>query len=195
MKHEWYAWGPYLAKFKVENKLIKELNKRAKTLTRDARFTLAGHLDNENCYEDKDKEWFMETFKPYFQSYLEESVKRQSLAKPINKVKLIDLWINFMKRYEYNPPHFHDGDLSFVIYTKVPQKLIDEKYIGTSGKPGSIIFQFGEQGSRVGGYITQRTFMPEEGDMFIFPAGLYHHVTPYKTNVERISVSGNIDIE
>ena len=89
MKHEWYAWGPYLAKFKVENKLIKELNKRAKTLTKDARFTLAGHLDNEKFYEDKDKEWFMETFKPYFQSYLEESVKRQSLAKPINKVKLI----------------------------------------------------------------------------------------------------------
>ena len=34
--------------------------------------------------------------------------------------------------------------------------------------------------------------MPEENDIFIFPAGLRHWVFPFKSNVERISVSGNI---
>ena len=36
------------------------------------------------------------------------------------------------------------------------------------------------------------SFMPEENDMFIFPAWLKHYVAPYKSNVTRISVSGNV---
>jgi hypothetical protein len=34
--------------------------------------------------------------------------------------------------------------------------------------------------------------MPEENDMFIFPAWLKHWVAPYKSDVTRISVSGNV---
>jgi hypothetical protein len=33
--------------------------------------------------------------------------------------------------------------------------------------------------------------MPEEGDMYIFPAWLKHWVAPYKSDCTRISVSGN----
>ena len=28
------------------------------------------------------------------------------------------LWINYQKKNEFNPPHDHDGKLSFVIYLK-----------------------------------------------------------------------------
>ena len=38
----------------------------------------------------------------------------------------------------------------------------------------------------------QMSFMPEENDMFIFPAWLKHYVAPYKSNCTRISVSGNV---
>ena len=34
--------------------------------------------------------------------------------------------------------------------------------------------------------------MPEENDMFIFPAWLKHWVAPYKSDCTRISVSGNV---
>ena len=34
--------------------------------------------------------------------------------------------------------------------------------------------------------------MPATRDLFIFPANLDHWVFPFKSNVERISVSGNI---
>ena len=34
--------------------------------------------------------------------------------------------------------------------------------------------------------------MPKTGDAFIFPAWLVHHVHAFKSDVERISVSGNI---
>ena len=36
------------------------------------------------------------------------------------------------------------------------------------------------------------SFMPEEKDMFISPAWLKHYVAPYKSDVTRISVSGNV---
>ncbi len=40
--------------------------------------------------------------------------------------------------------------------------------------------------------ITNNSFFPQEGEMFIFPAWLKHWVFPYKSDVTRISVSGNI---
>ena len=40
--------------------------------------------------------------------------------------------------------------------------------------------------------VTYMSHFPEEGDMFIFPAWLKHWVSPYKSDVVRISVSGNI---
>ena len=40
--------------------------------------------------------------------------------------------------------------------------------------------------------VTYMAHFPEEGDMFIFPAWLKHWVSPYKSDVVRVSVSGNI---
>jgi gentisate 1,2-dioxygenase len=40
--------------------------------------------------------------------------------------------------------------------------------------------------------ITNNSFFPEEGDIFIFPAWLKHWVYPYRSDAIRVSVSGNI---
>ena len=45
----------------------------------------------------------------------------------VNKTKKEkQCWINFQKKYEYNPIHTHSGFLSFVIWLKVPYSLQDE---------------------------------------------------------------------
>ncbi len=36
---------------------------------------------------------------------------------------LTALWCNFQRQHEFNPPHDHDGKLSFVIYLSVPDPL------------------------------------------------------------------------
>ena len=42
--------------------------------------------------------------------------------------------------------------------------------------------------------INQHIFIPEECQMFIFPAQLTHWVSPFQTpDIERISVSGNLN--
>ena len=43
-------------------------------------------------------------------------------------------------------------------------------------------------------YISANNFVPEVGDMFIFPASLHHYVNSFKSNGERISISGNLEI-
>jgi hypothetical protein len=35
---------------------------------------------------------------------------------------------------------------------------------------------------------------PKTGDFFVFPAKLHHTVAPFKSDVTRISVSGNLEI-
>ena len=101
------------------------------------------------------------------------------------------LWINYQKANEFNPPHDHDGKLSFVTYLSIPKELKKEHaaYVGKSCGPGGIQFIYGN-GPR--DCITYQSFFPEENDMFIFPAWLKHWVAPFKSDCTRISVSGNI---
>ena len=101
------------------------------------------------------------------------------------------LWINYQKPNDFNPPHDHDGKLSFVTYLQIPEEIKKENtnYVGKSCGPGGIQFVYGN-GPR--DCITYMSFMPEENDMFIFPAWLKHWVAPFKSDCTRISVSGNI---
>ena len=101
------------------------------------------------------------------------------------------LWINYQKQHEFNPPHDHDGAISFVIYLQIPDELKkeNEAYVGKSGGPGGIQFFYGD-GTRDA--ITYMSHFPKERDMFIFPAWLKHWVNPFKSDCTRISVSGNI---
>ena len=101
------------------------------------------------------------------------------------------LWINYQKKNEFNPPHDHDGKLSFVIYLGIPEELKKEnkEYKGRSCGPGGIQFIYGE-GPRDA--VTYMSYFPQERDMFIFPAWLKHWVSPFHSDCTRISVSGNI---
>ena len=42
-----------------------------------------------------------------------------------------DIWVNYQNKNEYNPLHMHDGQLSFVIWLKIPYK----KKLRMRGKP------------------------------------------------------------
>tara|TARA_B100000085_G_C18181637_1_gene365821 strand:- start:76 stop:543 length:468 start_codon:yes stop_codon:yes gene_type:complete len=119
---------------------------------------------------------------------------QQFIGKPYEKKPeyiLSALWINYQKANEFNPPHDHDGKLSFVTYLQIPKELKKEnqEYKGKSCGPGGIQFIYGN-GPR--DCITYMSFFPEEGDMFIFPAWLKHWVAPFKSDCTRISVSGNV---
>ena len=186
-----FNWGPCVIKVKVEEEFKKLLLDEAKGNTQDYRDKLAGILDHETGYSDKSKQKILPMLSQYIGVYdqmYERYTNKEFEKKP--EYVLSALWINHQKQNEFNPPHDHDGKLSFVIYLSIPDKLKKEHaaYTGRSCGPGGIQFVYGD-GPR--DCITLMSHFPEEGDMYIFPAWLKHWVAPYRSDCTRISVSGN----
>mgnify|MGYP000132422109 FL=1 len=104
------------------------------------------------------------------------------------------VWVNFMKSGEWNPSHTHAGDLSCVAYLQVPPEIKSEyktaKHSKVSNSPtaGLIEFKYGEE---IGYTKSGLTKEPKEKTIFVFPCRLHHMVYPFKSKVERISISVN----
>jgi len=205
-------WGPFLMQSKMDGESIKTLldkgdECRIKGL--DNRKHLAGDLDHEYYY-DEFESWFPNLFDSYIDAYIDALVNvwnvRLSPEYPnstnIDNDKFDDvswnvsgLWINYMQARDFNPPHNHNGDLSFVIYLKVPEELKDEwvkrKPEHNNAGPGSIQFNWGDDKHLS---VSNRSYFPATGMVLLFPAWLKHYVVGYRSEVERISVSGNINL-
>ena len=192
---EWFYWGPLLWKTKISNDIVDGLLTRGLKLNVSHKHKLVGNFDGQYSYSHEDMYWFAQKIEPYFleHKHVWENVWYLNESPHI---QLTSLWINIMRAGDFNPPHTHDDELSFVIFLKVPEKLEEEfnSYLGRSPNgngAGSITFGIHFDSTQKNS-ISARTFLPEVGDMFIFPANLPHYVTPFKCEGERISVSGNL---
>jgi len=191
IEFQYLYWGPLVTKFKLEDNFCKELLDRGRKCEEDARDILAGILDREFLYTQEDIDWFCEKFSPYLNKHMNFLNHYHNRLFDV-KLDLDKLWINFMQKQDSNPMHIHSGNITFVIYLKIPEKLKKEnkKYIGTDqGGPGSIKFFNNLINDEQN--ISTHSIFPEENTVWIFPASLNHMVVPFKTKDERISVSGN----
>tara|TARA_R100001510_G_C7567046_1_gene144941 strand:- start:76 stop:657 length:582 start_codon:yes stop_codon:yes gene_type:complete len=117
-----------------------------------------------------------------------------------NQLELTELWVNFQKKYEFNPVHDHAGLYSFVIWHKIPY-LIEEEYKHFPEtkegwcKAGNFSFIFINQMGRI---VTNDLPVDKtwEGKIALFPARLHHVVYPfYSSNDYRVTISGNVAIK
>jgi len=191
IEYRFLHWGPFVTQYELSSKEVADLNK----IEEGQEFNrgLAGHITDE--YE-LSKEKVFEIIEPYLQSYVQGFWDYRKI-KLANSFTMVNAWINRQKKYEFNPPHTHDDDLSFVIYTKIPEGLEKEcrESVSNSPGPGCIVFDFNMPSSAGGNkmFLQTHAHLPSVGDMFIFPAGLPHWVYPFtKTEGERVSISGNI---
>ena len=193
VKYQVLQWGPCIVHLKISEDFQKKLLKGAeiaRKAKKDFRPHLAGIIKEEYSYEDR-KDYvdeiaqFLTVYDAAYQKWKSEEYK----VKP--EYILNSLWVNYMKKGEYNPPHDHSDYLSFVIFLKVPEEITKEQdeFVGNSAGPGSLSFLYGE-GNRQS--ITYQSVKPKERDIFIFPAWIKHYVAPFYSDVTRISVSGNI---
>ena len=190
IKYNFLHWGPFVTHYRLSQEEINSFKKLKEG--EDFKKGLAGHLKDE--YE-VDKNIVFTLIHPYLQSYVQGFFDNRK-KKLTNGFELKNAWINRQKKNEFNPPHTHDDDLSFVLYTEIPDGLEEEckNSVFNSPGPGCIVFDFNIPGGSFNNlFITTHAHLPSVGDMFVFPAQLPHWVYPFtKTEGERVSISGNI---
>ena len=128
-----FNWGPCVVKMKISDNFKNLLLEEAKNNKMDYRDKLAGIINQETGYTEESKSKIVPhmaqclgVYDQAFEAYINKKYEK----KP--EYILSALWINHQKANEFNPPHDHDGKLSFVTYLQIPEELKQEnkEYIG-----------------------------------------------------------------
>jgi len=185
-----------LKTIKDEIKSIKE-SFNTSTPHRD----LAGNLEKEYTLI-LSKDAISKLLKPYIIELQERVgvVHDVAINKEFFPYSLTRLWVNFMKKYEFNPVHIHSGTFSFVLWIDIPYDINEEmarpsSINSNSCYPGNFQFIFYSPNNQI------ETFqIPADkkwnNKLIVFPANLNHCVDPFYTSDDyRISVSGNFEFD
>jgi len=206
-----YPFSPPIFQSYVDEKFTSELISEGRKLNKEEddwnprlagqhKFGRSYHYKKDFCYKAEKylieyvKRFFKGLQRQYGEQYDGHSRLLQIPNNQFNKtdngvLRLDSLWINFSQKLDTNIPHTHSGELSFVIYCKVPEKIFTEQTDSNTKRAGEIIFQYGELITPLTG--AEYPVKPSDNLIFIFPAKLRHFVPPYYVDEERISVSGN----
>ena len=187
------AFGPTIGKCKLSKKIITLLNthidKSQLSKNNDYSSKLASQIKNEIKIPKSivNKSLSKELLKN-IKIYLDKSG-----VKKIKEIKIINLWVVRQLKNEYNPIHYHEGQLSGVGYLKIPKnmnhnKLVKNKEIKTNG---TIDFINGQKN-----FLSKSIFNlnPKLADLLIFPNYLMHTAYPFNVDGERRSFSFNAKI-
>ena len=187
------AFGPTIGKSKLTKKFITLLNSHVDksnfSKKNDYSSKLASQIKNEIKIPKTiiDKSLSKELIKN-IKIYLDKSE-----VKKIKEIKIINLWVVRQLKNEYNPIHYHEGQLSGVGYLKIPKdmnqnKLVKNKKFKTNG---TIDFINGQTN-----FLSKSIYNlnPKLGDLLIFPNYLMHTAYPFNVNGERRSFSFNVKI-
>ena len=191
-------FGPSIVKIKMSNEMIEQINKYVDSVIEDEQKIkkldegdkLIGKVQQEFLMEVE----FMKKIK--WANFLAANVSnwaKEELNKEIKHFELIKSWVVRQFKSDYNPVHWHTGDISGVGYLKVPS------YLGNTSQPdkktnenGKLQLIFGSPN-----LFSKSTYLvkPEIGDFYLFPNYLMHTVYPFSgTDEERRSVSFNAKV-
>ena len=169
---------------------------------RDARKNLAGNISKSEFITDEDNWFFRNVLKKcaetmYFRDWNNYYFTHIEKTVPFPIFRLREMWVNYQKQHEFNPPHSHGGFFSFVVFMKIPTHWKEQHALPlsiNSNSPNASNFQFllGRGTGPVN--LEGIALSPEdEGRMLFFPAWVCHQVFPfYECEEERITISGNI---
>jgi len=168
----------------------------------DANGRLAGNISKSKYIQDKDNWFYNNVLKGmaehlYYKNWVNYYDVVITKNKPRTEFFLHELWVNYQKQHEFNPPHQHSAIYSFVVFMKIPTHSKEQHalpFSAHSGNPVASDFQFlvGNDNGQV--QPVKIPLNPEDnGRMLFFPGWLTHQVLPfYGTEEERITISGNI---
>jgi uncharacterized protein (TIGR02466 family) len=186
-------FGPSIGKAKISKKFLTILNKEIdnKVLTKhnDYSSNLASQIKKEIKISNN---FLKKNLEREIKNNIKNFLKNEKIRN-VKDIKILNLWVVSQLKDEYNPIHYHDGDLSGVGYLKVPKGMTKNKFLKTkkNATNGTIDFINGQRG-----FLSKSIFniVPKERDLLIFPNYLMHTAYPFNINAERRSFSFNAKI-
>ena len=198
-------FGPLVYKGDVTGDFLDYLNKHLDSVrldTTEVRDKLVGNIEAQKAAPYPQRE-FMQFVKPHVHNYLKGCYEREvatdrcikdgknsdRFLDPDNHKLSFNLgdgpWVNFSAMNEFNPIHNHNGIISAVLFIDIPEALKEER--DTNGfiaeTVGCLDIVHAQQ---------HAVIHPKTGNLYMFPAYLWHLVYPYHSDIERISMSFNL---
>jgi uncharacterized protein (TIGR02466 family) len=187
-------FGPKIAIIKIPKNIINKINKEVDKILIDKKRLKKSDYSNKLVGQVKQEIKLSSRFiEKNLIKFLGDNVKRyikKCTKKKVKKISLKNLWVVRQFKNEYNPIHFHNGNISGVGYLKIPRNITEsQKKIKTNG---TIDFIHGSKS-----FLNNSLFNhnPKVGDMILFPNYLMHTAYPFKKDGERRSFSFNMDID
>ena len=186
-------FGPSIGKTKISKKFLDILNKEIdnKVLTKknDYSSKLASQIKKEIKISNN---FIRKNLEREINKNIKDFLKNEKIKK-VKDIKILNLWVVSQFKDEYNPIHYHDGDISGVGYLKVPKGMTENKLLKNKKDKtnGTIDFINGQRG-----FLSRSIYniVPKERDLLIFPNYLMHTAYPFNINSERRSFSFNAKI-
>ena len=186
-------FGPSIGKTKISNKFFDKLNKEFDTKSKSKKIDysskLASQIKNELKISDK---FIKRNLEKELRTSIRKFLSNENI-KNIKDVKILNLWVVRQFKGEYNPIHYHEGDLSGVGYLILPKgmtvnRMVKNKKLKTNG---TIDFINGQKG-----FLSKSIYnvVPKIKDLLIFPNYLMHTAYPFNIEGERRSFSFNAKI-
>ena len=186
-------FGPPIGKTKISKKFLdilnKEIDNKVLTKNNDYNSKLASQIKKEIKISNN---FIKKNLEREIKKNIKDFLKNEKIKK-VKNIKILNLWVVSQFKDEYNPIHYHDGDLSGVGYLKVPKYMTKNKFLKNKKDKtnGTIDFINGQKG-----FLSRSIFniAPKERDLIIFPNYLMHTAYPFNINAERRSFSFNAKI-
>jgi hypothetical protein len=178
-------FGPMIARMRLPEALVGRINRYADT----------------RVSPDRSTEFLLP--EPFVSEGGEQSLARHTarligryLARledtRLDKVEFENFWIVSQYASTPSPVHFHSGDISGVLYLRVPEiENEDEEEAKTyiSGRQAGYINFIAGGKQRFA--KTLISFKPRPGDFYVFPGWLLHGAEPFRGRGERRSMAFN----
>jgi len=187
------AFGPTMGKGKLSRKFIDIINSQVEktplSKKNDYSSKLASQIKNEVKLSNS---FIKKKLSKELIKNIENYLKDSKIDK-IKEIKIINLWVVKQLKNEYNPIHYHDGQLSGVGYLKIPKNMNQNKMVKNKKNKtnGTIDFINGQRS-----FLSKSIYNlnPKVGDLVLFPNYLMHTAYPFNIDDERRSFSFNVKI-
>ena len=187
-------FGPKIGIIKIPKKIINQINKEFEKIIKNKNLSKKSDYSKKLVGQVKQEIQLPKSFvNKYLKKFINQNINKflkKALNKKSNKIKIKNLWVVKQLKNDYNPIHFHNGDLSGVGYLKIPKNLTKgSKKLKTNG---TIDFIHGSKS-----FLSNSIYnhIPKIGDLILFPNYLMHTAYPFKKEGERRSFSFNLEVD